>query len=132
MIDRVAAARSGGGSYEVPVGFKWFVDGPARRLARLRRRGERRARRSCAATARSWTTDKDGIILGLLAAEITRARGRDPGALYAALARELGEPVYERIDAPATPEQKARSTQLSPEQRRSATELAGEPIAARC
>ncbi len=74
----------------------------ARRLARLRRRGERRALPFCAATATVWTTDKDGIVPALLAAEITARTGRDPGELYAELTHELGEPAYERIDAPAT------------------------------
>jgi phosphoglucomutase len=74
-----------------------------------------------------WTTDKDGIIMGLLAAEITAKAGRDPGELYNDITREFGEPVYERIDAPATPQQKAILGKLAPEQVE-ATEFAGEPI----
>jgi phosphoglucomutase len=77
-----------------------------------------------------WTTDKDGIVLGLLAAEMTAVTGRDPGELYRELTTEFGESVYERIDAPATPEQKARLARLSPEQI-TAAELAGESITAR-
>jgi phosphoglucomutase len=76
-----------------------------------------------------WTTDKDGIILGLLAAEMLAITGRDPGELYHDLTSELGEPVYERLDAPATPEQKDMLQQLSPQQI-DASELAGEPILA--
>jgi phosphoglucomutase len=76
-----------------------------------------------------WTTDKDGIILGLLAAEMMAKTGRDPGELYRELTREFGDPVYARIDAPATPQQKAILQQLSPQQIQ-ATELAGEKIAA--
>ena len=75
----------------------------------------------------TWTTDKDGIVLGLLAAEITATLGIDPGAQYVELTRELGAPVYERIDAPATQEQKRLLLQLSADQI-DATELAGEPI----
>ncbi len=74
-----------------------------------------------------WTTDKDGLILGLLAVEMTARTGRDPGERYRDLTREFGEPVYERIDAPATPEQKAILARLSPDRLR-AKELAGEPI----
>jgi phosphoglucomutase len=74
-----------------------------------------------------WTTDKDGLIPGLLAAELTARTGRDPGEHWRALTREFGDPAYERIDAPATPEQKAALARLTPEQVR-ATELAGEPI----
>jgi phosphoglucomutase len=76
-----------------------------------------------------WTTDKDGIVLGLLAAEITARLGHDPGALYVELTRELGAPEYERIDAPATLEQKRRLAQLSPNEVE-AKELAGDPIRA--
>jgi phosphoglucomutase len=74
-----------------------------------------------------WTTDKDGIIMGLLAAEMTAVTGRDPGVLYQELTRELGDPVYRRIDAPATPEEKAVLAQLSPHQV-AASELAGQKI----
>jgi phosphoglucomutase len=77
-----------------------------------------------------WTTDKDGLILDLLAAEITARTGRDPGEHYATLTAEFGAPLYTRIDAPATPEQKARLSKLSPESVAAAT-LAGEPITAR-
>ena len=104
MIDRVTASL-GRRLVEVPVGFKWFVDGlldgsigfggeESAGASFLRRDGT------------VWTTDKDGIIPGLLAAEITARTGRDPGALYSDLTREFGAPVYERIDAPATAEQK--------------------------
>jgi len=74
-----------------------------------------------------WTTDKDGIIPGLLAAEMTARAGRDPGEIYASLAREFGEPVFNRVDAPATPEQKKRLAKLSAQQVHSTT-LAGETI----
>jgi phosphoglucomutase len=74
-----------------------------------------------------WTTDKDGIVPALLSAEITARMGRDPGEIYGELAREFGEPVYDRIDAPATPEQKAMLARLSPQQVLS-SELAGEKI----
>ena len=74
-----------------------------------------------------WTTDKDGIIPALLSAEITARMGRDPGEIYRELTRELGEPLYDRVDAPATPEQKKRLSTLSPQQVR-ATDLAGEKI----
>jgi phosphoglucomutase len=77
-----------------------------------------------------WSTDKDGIIMGLLAAEMTAVAGRDPGELYRELTREFGDPVYERIDAPATAQQKAVLSKLSAEQV-TASELAGEPITAR-
>ncbi|MDQ1346848.1 MAG: phosphoglucomutase, partial [Acidobacteriota bacterium] len=79
---------------------------------------------------RVWTTDKDGLILDLLAAEITARTGRDPGEHYATLTAEFGAPLYTRIDAPATPEQKARLSKLSPASVAAAT-LAGEPITAR-
>ena len=102
MIDRVAAAL-GRRLSEVPVGFKWFVDGLLDGSLRLWRRGERRARPSCARDGTVWTTDKDGIIMDLLAAEITAATGRDPGEHYPALAARFGSPVYERIDAPGQP-----------------------------
>ena len=125
MIDRVAA-RLGRRLVETPVGFKWFVDGllegslgfggeESAGAAFLRRDGS------------VWTTDKDGIIPCLLAAEMTARGGRDPGELYADLTQALGEPFSDRIDAPATPEQKKRLSTLTPEQVR-ATELAGEKI----
>ncbi|MGQ0811119.1 MAG: phosphoglucomutase (alpha-D-glucose-1,6-bisphosphate-dependent) [Nitrospiraceae bacterium] len=125
MIDRVAA-KLGRRLVEVPVGFKWFVDGL--RSGSLGFGGEESAGASCLRRDGTvWTTDKDGIVLGLLAAEITAQTGRDPGELYRDLARELGDPIYERVDAPATPEQKAVLGKLSPEQVQ-ATELAGDKI----
>ena len=128
MIDRVAASL-GRPLAEVPVGFKWFVDGLLTGLYGFG--GEESAgasflRRDGAA----WTTDKDGIILDLLAAEITAKTGRDPGQHYSALTERFGAPVYERMDAPATTEQQAVLANLSPEQV-TAEELAGEKITAR-
>jgi phosphoglucomutase len=128
MIDRIAK-ELGRKLREVPVGFKWFVDGlldgscgfggeESAGASFLRRNGS------------VWTTDKDGIILDLLAAEITARTGRDPGEHYADLTERFGAPVYERIDAPASPEEKAILKNLSPDQV-TATELAGEPITAR-
>ena len=128
MIDRVAA-RLGRPLVEVPVGFKWFVDGLLG--GTLGFGGEESAGASFVRRDGSvWTTDKDGIILGLLAAEMTAVMDRDPGELYADLTREFGEVNYERIDAPATPEQKAVLARLSGDQV-AATELAGRPITAR-
>ncbi|MBM4122399.1 MAG: alpha-D-glucose phosphate-specific phosphoglucomutase [Nitrospira sp.] len=125
MIDRVAA-KLGRRLFEVPVGFKWFVDGLLN--GSLGFGGEESAGASCLRRDGTvWTTDKDGIILGLLAAEITAQTGRDPGELYQDLAREFGAPIYERIDAPATPEQKSVLAKLSPQQVR-ATDLAGDKI----
>ncbi len=125
MIDRVAA-RIERPLFEVPVGFKWFVDGLV--SGALGFVGEESAGASLLRRDGSvWTTDKDGIALGLLAAEITAVSGRDPGALYADLTKELGAPVYERIDAPATPEQKVKLARLSPSNV-TASELAGERI----
>jgi phosphoglucomutase len=125
MIDRVAA-KLGRTLYEVPVGFKWFVDGL--HDGSLGFGGEESAGASFVRMDGSvWTTDKDGIVPALLSAEITACMGRDPGELYLALAREFGDPVYDRIEAPATPEQKRRLAQLSPRQILSA-ELAGEKI----
>jgi phosphoglucomutase len=127
MIDRVAA-RLGRRLVEVPVGFKWFVDGLI--AGTLGFGGEESAGASfLRRDGTAWSTDKDGLILGLLAAEITAVTGRDPGEHYVALTREFGAPAYERIDAPATPEQKRILSKLSPEQV-SADELAGEPIVA--
>jgi phosphoglucomutase len=125
MIDRVAA-KVGRRLVEVPVGFKWFVDGlidggfgfageESAGASFLRRDGT------------VWTTDKDGLIPGLLAAEITARSGRDPGEHWQALTREFGEPAYERIDSPATAEQKAALSRLTPADVR-ARELAGEAI----
>jgi len=127
IIDRVAT-QLGRRLIEVPVGFKWFVDGLLD--GSLGFGGEESAGASfLRRDGTVWTTDKDGIILDLLAAEMTARTGRDPGELYAELTREFGAPVYERIDAPATPEQKAVLKQLAPEQVQ-ATELAGEKIVA--
>jgi phosphoglucomutase len=127
LIDRVVA-RLGRRLVEVPVGFKWFVDGLLD--GTLGFGGEESAGASFLRRDGSvWTTDKDGIILGLLAAEMTAKTGRDPGDLYGRLARELGEPAYRRIDAPATAAQKTMLARLSPEQMGTRT-LAGEPIAA--
>jgi phosphoglucomutase len=127
LIDRVTA-RLGRRLVEVPVGFKWFVDGLLD--GSIGFAGEESAGASFLRfDGTVWTTDKDGIILGLLAAEMLAITGRDPGELYHDLTRELGEPVYERLDAPATPEQKEALEQLSPQQIR-ASELAGEPITA--
>ncbi len=125
MIDRVAA-KLGRKLYEVPVGFKWFVDGLLD--GSLGFGGEESAGASFVRLDGSvWTTDKDGIVPGLLAAEITARMGRDPGEVYRELTGEFGEPVYERIDAPATPSQKAVLRRLSPDQIKS-SELAGEEI----
>ncbi len=125
MIDRVVA-RLGRPLVEVPVGFKWFVDGLL--SGSLGFGGEESAGASFLRRDGSvWTTDKDGIVMGLLAAEMTAVTGRDPGELYQELTREFGEPAYQRIDAPATPAQKATLAKLSPQQV-SASELAGEKI----
>jgi phosphoglucomutase len=125
MIDRVSA-RLGRPLYEVPVGFKWFVDGLL--AGRLGFGGEESAGSSFLRhDGTVWTTDKDGIIPCLLSAEITARVGKDPGEIYRELTRELGDPVYERIDAPATPEQKAALAKLSSSDIH-ATEVAGQPI----
>ena len=113
---------------EVPVGFKWFVDGLLDGSYGFG--GEESAGASFLRLDGSvWTTDKDGFILDLLAAEITAKTGRDPGEHYAKLTEQFGEPIYERIDAPASPEQKAALKTLSPD-RVTADELAGERIEA--
>jgi len=128
MIDRVVK-RLGRRLYEVPVGFKWFVAGlidgslgfggeESSGATFLRRDGT------------VWTTDKDGLVPNLLAAEITARTGKDPGEHYQEMTAEFGTPYYTRIDAPATPEQKTRLKQLSPEEVATA-ELAGEPIMAK-
>ncbi len=128
MIDRVAA-RVKRRLVEVPVGFKWFVEGlidgsigfcgeESSGATFLRRDGS------------VWTTDKDGLVPNLLAAEITARTGKDPGEHYLALTAEFGTPYYTRIDAPATPEQKERLVKLSPEDVVAST-LAGEPITAK-
>jgi len=125
MIDRVVAAL-GRRLFEVPVGFKWFVDGLMD--GTLGFVGEESAGSTMLRhDGAVWTTDKDGIVPALLSAEITAVTGQDPAALYAALTREHGEPIYARIDAPATPEQKAALAKLSPQQVK-ATALAGDPI----
>ncbi|HEY8899920.1 MAG TPA: phosphoglucomutase (alpha-D-glucose-1,6-bisphosphate-dependent) [Chthoniobacterales bacterium] len=125
MIDRVAG-KLGRPLIEVPVGFKYFVDGLFG--GTLGFGGEESAGASfLKKDGRVWSTDKDGPILGLLAAEITAKTGRDPGQHYQSLTEEFGAPVYERIDAPANAEQKKILKALSPEQV-PATELAGEPI----
>ena len=112
----------------MPVGFKWFVDGLLD--GSLGFAGEESAGASFVRQdGTTWTTDKDGIVPGLLAAEITARLGRDPGELYRDLTREFGEPLYDRVEAPATLEQKARLANLSAEQMR-LTELAGETIQA--
>src|SRR5437588_3530197 len=128
MIDRVVT-QLGRRLYEVPVGFKWFAPGlfdgsvcfggeESAGASFLRRDGT------------VWTTDKDGLILGLLAAEITARTGKDPGLHYREMAEQFGEPFYTRIDAPATPEQKDRLKKLDPSAVR-ANEMAGEPIVAK-
>jgi phosphoglucomutase len=125
MIDRVAASLDKP-LVEVPVGFKWFVPGlidgsfgfggeESAGASFLRRDGS------------TWTTDKDGILLALLASEITAVTGRTPGEHYADLAGRFGAPAYARVDEPASREQKAALAALSPSQV-SATELAGDPI----
>jgi phosphoglucomutase len=125
MIDRVAE-RLGRRLYEVPVGFKWFVDGlldGSLAFVGEESAGATMSRRD----GRVWTTDKDGIVPALLSAEITARTGRDPGELYQGLAREFGAPESDRIDAPATPAQKKKLAALSPKQLHS-TELAGDKI----
>jgi phosphoglucomutase len=125
IIDRVAKGLNRT-MLEVPVGFKWFVDGlidgtlgfvgeESAGATFLRRNGS------------VWTTDKDGLILGLLAAEMTATTGKDPGVLYNELTAKYGAPVYQRIDAAATKDEKAKLGKLSPSQV-TAKELAGEPI----
>jgi phosphoglucomutase len=128
MIDRVVA-KLGRRLCEVPVGFKWFAPGlfdgsicfggeESAGASFLRRDGT------------VWTTDKDGPIMDLLAAEITAVTGRDPGEHYRDLTAEFGTPEYTRLDAPATPEQKARLAKLSPEDV-TVSKLAGDPITAK-
>jgi phosphoglucomutase len=125
IIDRVAA-KIGRSLIEVPVGFKWFV--PGLLDGSLGFGGEESAGASfLRRDGTVWTTDKDGIIMDLLAVELMARTGRDPAELYAELTRELGAPVYERIDAPATAEEKAILLDLSPGDV-SASELAGHPI----
>ena len=127
MLDRVVASL-GRRLLEVPVGFKWFVDGLLD--GSIGFGGEESAGASFLRRDRSvWTTDKDGLIACLLAAEMTARDGRDPGVAYAELTSRFGSPAYRRIDAPASPAQKAILGRLSPEQV-AATELAGESITA--
>ena len=127
MIDRVTA-KLGRKLYEVPVGFKWFVDGLLD--GSLGFGGEESAGASFLRRDGSvWTTDKDGIVPALLSAEITARMDRDPGEIYHELTREFGEPVYDRVEAPATPQQKEILGRLSPQQVRS-TDLAGEKVQA--
>jgi len=128
MIDRVAASL-GRTLAEVPVGFKWFVDGLLDGSFGFG--GEESAGASfLRQDGTVWTTDKDGFILDLLAAEITAVTGKDPGAHYRDLERQFGAPLYERIDAAADTKQKAVLSSLSPAQV-AADELAGEPIVAK-
>ena len=128
MIDRVVK-KLGRQLREVPVGFKWFVSGlvdgsycfggeESAGASFLRRDGS------------VWTTDKDGPIMGLLACEITARTEKDPGEHYRELTEEFGTPYYTRIDAPATPEQKAKLQKLSPDAVKE-SDLAGEPITAK-
>jgi phosphoglucomutase len=125
MIDRVAKSL-GRKLVEVPVGFKWFVAGLLD--GSLGFGGEESAGASfLRRDGTAWTTDKDGLIMGLLAAEMTARLGRDPGEAYRDLTRQFGEPVYERIDAPASPEQKAVLEQLAPKEMPT-SKLAGEKI----
>lgn len=125
MIDRVVASL-GRKLVEVPVGFKYFVDGLSE--GSLGFGGEESAGASfLRKDGRSWSTDKDGMIMALLAAEMMAKSGKDPGELYGQLEARFGAPVYARIDAPATLEQKKRLGHLSPDQV-TAKSLAGEPI----
>ena len=127
MIDRVTADL-GRRLLEVPVGFKWFVEGLVD--GTLGFGGEESAGASfLRRDGTVWTTDKDGIIACLLAAEVTARSGRDPGVAYGELTERFGAPVYRRIDAPATPAQKAVLARLSPKQI-SASQLAGDPVTA--
>ena len=125
LIDRVTS-KLGRKLYEVPVGFKWFVDGLLD--GSLGFGGEESAGASFSRLDGAvWTTDKDGIVPALLAAEITARKGRDPGELYRDLTREFGDPVYGLVEAPATLEQKDKLGNLSAQQVLH-TELAGEKI----
>jgi len=125
MIDLIAA-KNGKKVYEVPVGFKWFVDGLMD--GSLGFVGEESAGASFLRKDGSvWTTDKDGLIPALLSAEITAKTGNDPSQIYNQFTKQFGSPCYDRVDAPATPEQKSALSKLSPSQVKS-TELAGEKI----
>ena len=128
MIDRVAAG-IGRRLREVPVGFKWFVDGLIDGSCGFG--GEESAGASfLRKDGTVWTTDKDGILLDLLACEIRARTGRDPAELYAELEKRFGSPVYERIDTPASREQKSALAKLAPEAVK-AERLAGEKIVAK-
>jgi phosphoglucomutase len=128
MIDRVAAAL-GRRLWEVPVGFKWFVPGLVDGSVAFG--GEESAGASfLCLDGSTWTTDKDGILLALLASEITAVTGRTPSQLYAELVAEFGDPAYERVDAAASKDQKARLAKLDGAAI-AATELAGDPITAK-
>jgi phosphoglucomutase len=128
MIDRVTEGL-GRRLVEVPVGFKWFVPGLLDGSVGFG--GEESAGASFVRRDGSvWTTDKDGIVLALLASEILAVRGKSPSELYAGLTEVYGAPEYARVDAPATREEKAKLAKLSPEAV-AATELAGEKIEAR-
>ncbi len=128
MIDRVAA-HLGRGLSEVPVGFKWFVDGLIDGSYGFG--GEESAGASfLRKDGTVWTTDKDGIIMDLLACELTAKTGKDPGDLYQELEEKFGYPVYERIDVPATPEQMTLLKSLSADMVKTG-KLAGEPITAK-
>lgn len=125
LIDRVVAS-AGRRLMEVPVGFKWFAPGLHEGTCLFG--GEESAGASfLRRDGTAWSTDKDGLILGLLAAEITAVTGKDPGQHYAEITAQFGAPCYTRLDAAATPEQKAKLKKLSPEAVKG-TELAGEPI----
>jgi phosphoglucomutase len=127
LIDRVVE-RLGHRLSEVPVGFKWFVKGLFDGSCCFG--GEESAGASFVRRDGSvWTTDKDGLIMGLLAAEITARTGRDPGEHYQALTAEFGTPYYARVDSPATPDQKLQLEKLSPEAIKESS-LAGDPIMA--
>lgn len=127
MIDRIAN-KLGRKLVEVPVGFKWFVDGLFD--GSLGFGGEESAGASFLDIKGGvWSTDKDGIIAALLAGEITARTGKDPGEIYQGFTKEFGEPVYDRIDAPASPEQKDKLKKLSPDQITS-SHLAGDKIQA--
>src|SRR5216683_4565760 len=125
MIDRVTA-KLGRKLYEVPVGFKWFVDGLLD--GTLGFGGEESAGASfLRRDGTVWTTDKDGIVPGLLAAEITVKAGRDPGEIYREMTREFGESTYDRVEAPANAEQKKKLSMLTPD-RVACMELGGEKV----
>ena len=127
MLDRLAS-QLGRELIETPVGFRWFVDGLTR--GALGFAGEESAGAAFLRRDGSvWTTEKDGLLLGLLAAEITASSGRDPGVLYSGLTQALGTAFYERLDAPATLEQKAMLAKVGPEQVQM-VQLAGEPVIA--